>query len=106
MRRAFTLVALLLLVAAPAPGQDAKRLQDLSVILGRPTDKSVTVSVLASEEREGYIEFGPAGGGTAGKTDVVKLPPWTPVEVLIDKLDRDKGYSYRLLARSPAKRPG
>jgi hypothetical protein len=109
VRRAFTLVALLLLVAAPAPGQDAKRLQDLSIILGRPTDRSVTVSVLASEEREGYIEFGPAGGGAAGKTDVVKLPAGTPIEVLIDKLDRDKEYGYRLLTRLPGAgdfRPG
>jgi hypothetical protein len=101
LRRAFALVALLLSVAASASGQDAKRLQDLSIILGRPTDKSVTVSVLAAEEREGYIEFGPAGGGATGKTDVVKLPTGAPVEVLIDKLDRDKGYSYRLLTRSP-----
>ena len=101
MRRAFIVVALLPLMAALAPGQDAKRLQDLSIILGRPTEKSVAVSVLSPEPREGYIEYGTASGVYTGKTELTPLPAGTPVEVLIDKLDRDQRYFYRLLTRPP-----
>ena len=34
------------------------------IVLGNPTDKSVTASVLAYWPTEGYIEFGPAAGAT------------------------------------------
>jgi hypothetical protein len=78
---------------------DVKRLADLSVILGRPTDTSITANVLSAEPREGYIEYGLAAGNFTGKTDLVKLPAGTPTEVLLDRLDRDKRYFYRLLTR-------
>jgi hypothetical protein len=78
---------------------DVKRLADLSVILGRPTDTSITANVLSAEPREGYIEYGLAAGSFTGKTDLVKLPAGTPAEVLLDRLDRDKRYFYRLLTR-------
>jgi hypothetical protein len=78
---------------------DVKRLADLSVILGRPTDTSITANVLSAEPREGYIEYGLAAGNFTGKTDLVKLSAGTPTEVLLDRLDRDKRYFYRLLTR-------
>ena len=76
-------------------------LQALSVVLGRPTDKGITVSVLSAEAREGYLEYGTAAGQYSGKTEATKFPFGAPVEVLLDGLKRDTRYYYRLQHRKP-----
>lgn len=65
------------------------------VILCRAEADSVTASVLAYEELEGYLDYG------AGKTDVVALPNGKPVEILLRGLRADTGYKYRLHFRKP-----
>jgi hypothetical protein len=42
----------------------------VDVILGRPTQRSITASVLAYQEMEGYIEFGAQRGVQARKTPI------------------------------------
>ena len=64
---------------------EVARLQQFSVILGQPTDKSVTASILSAEPCEAYIEFGPAGGNYTHKTDIV-----CTLKVLIDSLTFDQ----------------
>ena len=76
-------------------------LEPLSMVLGRPTDKSVMVSVLAAETREGYVEYGRAPGDYTGKTGLAKFPAAAPTEVLLGGLDRDRPYFYRLQHREP-----
>ena len=78
---------------------EAKRLEDLSVLIGRPTDKSVTLNVLSAQSREGYVEYGSSSGSYASKTEPVKLEAGMPREVTIDKLERDRQYFYRLQVR-------
>ncbi|MCX5656357.1 MAG: metallophosphoesterase [Planctomycetota bacterium] len=74
--------------------------EPLSIVLGRPTDKSVTVSVMAAEAREGYIEYGRAPGDYTGKTGLTKFAA-AATEILLDGLDRDRPYFYRLQHRGP-----
>lgn len=78
---------------------EVKQLEALSIILGRPTDRSIAVNVLSAEPREGYVEYGLKPGDHTAKTDTVKLPAGTPVEMQVDGLDRDKRYFYRLQHR-------
>jgi hypothetical protein len=80
---------------------EAAALQPLSVMLGRPTDKSITANVLSAEEREGFIEYGVAAGQYTAKTAVTKFPAGAPVEVLLDGLKADTRYFYRLQHRKP-----
>jgi hypothetical protein len=81
------------------PPASVMPIEALSIIVGRPTDKSVTVNVLSAETREAYIEYGQATGNYSGKTGIVKLPAGTPVEVPLDGLERDRRYFYRLQHR-------
>jgi hypothetical protein len=74
-------------------------LRALSLVLGRPTDRSIVVSVLSADDREGYLEYGPDGGHSASRTDLVKLPAGTPVDLLLNPLDRNVRYFYRLQHR-------
>lgn len=83
---------------------DAKRLEDLSIILGRPTDTSATLNILSAQTREAYIEYGAAGNYTT-KTLPVTLEATKPLEILLDKLDRNTRYYYRLQCRMTTEAP-
>ena len=86
------------LSAASLPA-DAAQLQSLSVILGRPTDKSVTLNILSSPSREVHLECGTAAGSYTRKTEPVKLEAGKPLEITLDKLEANKRYFYRLQSR-------
>ena len=73
----------------------------LSLVLGRASDRAVTVSALAKETMEGYFEYGRASGAYTRKTDQVALPEGQPVEVVFDNLQPDTLYFYRLQYRKP-----
>jgi hypothetical protein len=84
---------------------------NLSLVLGRVTDRSVTVNVLSQEAREIYLEYGPAGQPAVVKTAASSLTAGQPVEVPLANLQPDTAYTYRLLTRRPgestfAARPG
>ena len=68
-----------------------------NVILGRPTDRSVTASVLLMKDARARIDFGPAGGALDRRTDAFALKTGEPREVLLDGLQPDSACEYRLL---------
>ena len=73
----------------------------LSLVLGRPSDRSVTVSTLAKETMEGYFQCGMASGGYDRRSDVLVLPAGKPVESVFDNLQQNTEYFYRLHYRKP-----
>jgi phosphodiesterase/alkaline phosphatase D-like protein len=72
----------------------------LSVILGRPTQRSIVVSVLASRDFEGYIEYGASPGTASLMTPLRAFSANQPAEVLIDALQADTPYAYRVRYRA------
>jgi hypothetical protein len=72
----------------------------VDVILGRPTGRSVVVSVVAYQDGDGYVEVAPASGGAPTATAVKPLPKEQAVEFLLDQLQADTAYTYRLYSRS------
>jgi hypothetical protein len=79
--------------AGPAPAHP------FDVILARPTDRSVTVSVLASKAMDGYVTYGPEPGTAAARTAVRALPADRPVEFVLSDLQPNTRYFYRLHTR-------
>jgi hypothetical protein len=73
----------------------------LSLVLGRISDRSVTVSALAKEPMEGYFEYGAASGNYGQKSKLLALPAGKPVEVVLDNLQPNSEYFYRLHHRKP-----
>lgn len=65
------------------------------LILCRAEANSVTASILAYEDLEGYLDYG------SGKTDVVSLPNGAPIQIVLRGLRADTGYKYRLHFRNP-----
>ena len=73
----------------------------LSLVLGRITDRSVTVSTLAHEMLEGFYEYGTAPGRYGHRTGLTSFAAGKPVESLLDNLQPNTAYFYRLQFRKP-----
>jgi hypothetical protein len=73
----------------------------LSLVLGRVSDRSVTLSALSREPMEGYFEYGTASGNYGHKTSRLSLPAGQPVELVFDKFQPDTDYFYRMQWRQP-----
>jgi hypothetical protein len=74
---------------------------DVNIMLGRPTDRSITVSVLASRNLEAFFEYGARPGSYTAKTSVSALQSGRPLEVLLDRLQPNTRYDYRMRYRQP-----
>ncbi len=70
-----------------------------NIVLGRPTDHSITASVLALHDLEAFVEYGVKPGAYTAKSSAVALPSGMPVEVLLDGLNPGTRYYYRLRYR-------
>lgn len=100
---------LVLILAVPVVGWTAAAEHEppspsgaaLSLILGRPTDRTITLSALSATEIEARVEYGiqPQPGPAA--TDVRILKAGVPAEFELGPLQPDTPYTYRLLTRAP-----
>ena len=79
-------------------------LANLSLVLGRVTDRSVTVNALSQESRELFLEYGPAGQPTAQKSAVQTVDARQAIEVTLANLQPDTAYTYRLQLRRPGEK--
>ena len=68
-------------------------------LLGRPTDSSVTVSVLAEQDLETYFEYGTEPSDYANQTSPVQRQGGIPFETVIGGLQNDTRYYYRMVYR-------
>ncbi len=72
-----------------------------SLLLGRPTDVSVTVNAILDQDGEVYFEYGTASGSyTSGQTGVLSATAGEPVEAVINSLGSNTLYFYRMLYRA------
>lgn len=71
------------------------------LILCRPTDRAITLSVLAHDELEGYVAYGTQAGAPTNQTGPRRFAKGEPAEVLIGPLQPGTRYHYRFHARAP-----
>ncbi len=79
--------------AGPAPDHP------FDVILARPTDTSVTVSVLAFADGTAHVVYGTESGKLSHKTAEQRLKKGEPSEFVLTQLQPDTRYFYRLMLR-------
>jgi len=70
-------------------------------LLGRPTDRTVTVNVAAAVDLEVYFEYGTKYGVYADRTVVAEYPGMKPFEVTINNLQPNTRYYYQMHYRQP-----
>ncbi|MFO0832389.1 MAG: metallophosphoesterase family protein [Phycisphaerales bacterium] len=100
--RTWTILAALLLTPtcalaqrtphAPADGPESS----LSVLVGRPTDDSAVISVLADAGSSAWIEYGTRPGRYDARTPSALTQPGEPTEFELTGLKPDSTYVYRL----------
>jgi hypothetical protein len=68
-----------------------------TVVLGRPTDDSITLSVLAVDDAQMVVAYGAGGGAPTNETPSIELVAGKPREVVLEGLAAGTRYAYRLL---------
>ena len=61
-------------------------LEDFNILLGRPTDDSITVNVIPAQTGEISFEYGTGSGAYGSETSATPCMIDEPVEVIIDGL--------------------
>jgi hypothetical protein len=84
-----------------APPADPPAESRLNVVLGRPTDTSVAVSVLVDPGTEAYVEYGAVSGRYEATTATVTAPARGPALIEIAGLRPNTRYTYRVRSRGP-----
>jgi uncharacterized repeat protein (TIGR02543 family) len=70
-----------------------------SILLGRPTDHSVTANIIPDQDAEFYAEYGTSSGTYSNQTGTFTATADEPVEIVIDGLSGNATYYYRLVYR-------
>jgi len=70
--------------------------QKFSVILGRPTDKSITASVVFDQNTDYFLEYGTSTGVYTTKSSIYAGVTGVPEEIEIPNLTGNTRYFYRL----------
>ncbi len=65
-------------------------------ILSRPTNQSVTISVLPKKALQVYYEYGTISGGYAHQTQVQNIAAETTLRTVLTNLNADTRYYYRI----------
>jgi hypothetical protein len=83
-------------VASTVLGQPASGSGEL---LGRPTDHSVTLSVVPDVGCDAFVEFMTDTSAAWSPTEPVRLAAAAPAQILLTGLEPDREYTYRLRRR-------
>lgn len=75
-----------------------------NVILGSPTNNSITASIILEKDAEGFIEYSTVSGNYKNKTSIFKTTSSEPLEIYITGLKPDSEYYYRLNHRKVGER--
>ncbi|MBK6283474.1 MAG: hypothetical protein IPF54_13220 [Draconibacterium sp.] len=67
-----------------------------NIVLARPTNESVTASLIMETNGSAYIEYGTSQGNYSEQTDPIPVSTGVPVKILIDGLVSNSLYFYRL----------
>ena len=70
-----------------------------NVILGRPTDTSIAISVMSTTAGSGYIEYGTTGKSFPSKSNTLKFLANSPVVFEIKNLKPNQKYYYRFRSK-------
>ena len=66
-------------------------------LLGRPTDNSVTVNVVADTALQAYFEYGTSPGVYTGRTGLISATANEPLEAVMTGLEKNMRYYYRMI---------
>lgn len=78
------------------------KVASLTQILGRPTNRSISLNVLSPQTIDAYVEYGATAGRLTSKTKPVRVDAARPNVIELTGLGANRKYYYRLRTRPPA----
>ena len=78
--------------------------EGLAPVLGRPTDRSVTLSLLPPADLDVQVEYGATAAALDRRTPRSSVKGGEPVEILLDGLQPDTRYYYRVRTGRPGEK--
>lgn len=82
-----------------AMSSDMAPLREFNTVLGRPTDRSITLSVLSARQVDACVEYGTKPGEFAARTEPKAIRAGIPVEIELELLEPNTRHYYRLQTR-------
>ena len=76
-----------------------------TIALGCATDKSITAATLSDKDLEAYFEYGTRPGNYTGRTQSTMAKAMQPFQVIMDGLQANTRYYYRIRYRAPGAGP-
>ncbi len=70
-----------------------------NILLGRPTDESITANIIPDGNAEFYVEYGASSGSYDDQTSTFSATANQPSEIVISDLDANTEYFYRIVYR-------
>ena len=70
-----------------------------NILLGRPTDESITANIIPDANAEFYVEYGTSSGSYDDQTSTFSATANQPSEIVISDLDANTEYFYRIVYR-------
>ncbi|MBC7250950.1 MAG: metallophosphoesterase [Anaerolineae bacterium] len=70
-----------------------------NILLGRPTDESVTANIIPNQDVEFYIEYGTSSGSYTNQTSTFSATADEPIEIVISGLSANTEYFYHIVYR-------
>ena len=70
-----------------------------NILLGRPTDESITANIIPDANAEFYVEYGASSGSYDDQTSTFSATANQPGEIVISDLDANTAYFYRIVYR-------
>lgn len=98
MNNQLLLLVWALLMSTPLQAQTVQH----SEILGRPTDKSITVQIVFSDAADVCVRYGTESGNLTEKTNWQSFAAGEPAEFTLQNLASDTRYFYQICHRLPA----
>ncbi len=86
----------------PAAARTEVPAEPWTLLLARPTDRSVTLSIRSAAARDGHVEFGPAGAGRLRRTAPRHFPAGEAVNLVLEGLTPGARHEYRFVSRDTA----
>jgi hypothetical protein len=76
----------------------------MDVVLGRPTARSIAISVLSTATVDAYVSYGRSPSATGSRTALRRLQKGTPSTVTLSALQPGTRYAYKVSYRRPGTR--
>lgn len=87
---------------APGNFTETPSVSDFTILMGRPTDKSITMNIVSSKDLDIIIEYGTAPATYNSATPLQRITKAVPAVIDLANLKGDSKYYYRIKYKEPS----